>query len=516
MLREREFEVPGFQGKGNGGATGGVVDAPRSNSIFMDSEKLHEPQVDSRGDQDDERRPTMVVEEEGDIINGVETERGARAGEGRGRKRLVGALLVVAALAVGLVVVWFMAGSGATRKARVPVNGSAGNSNSSQQSEEGLTRQAIQELNSSGPGVTFNDGSVVRPQPSPGTNQTVTQSVANAPVTQLPPVINPNLSSTVDSARSSSTPTPASDSNSQASSVSKLVSGLERNNERSVRIGEDFVAGSGPPGKKASGSAGRVKDEDRRAATVALPSFGSMLPVRSLGAIYTLRSGGLVRFELTRDVKGKGWFIPQGTVLVGALRGSEYDRAFISLVGFIDSESGKFVKVTGDVLGPDGAAGIKGKRRKMSSGWSQALGKLGESALGIAGGVASSVGRRPVIIADAFGGVSSRMTNEFDGMLLNKDRNVFVEIAAGTSCYVMITELPEQIQGVDALAKLSGREVVNRADSDQRRESTGISEHELAELLQSGDPERIKSALSRMTPEMRRVAAAVLAQGDDR
>ena len=503
MLRERASDAHGYGVPGNGTGTAvDVADTRRPDSIFLDDSQA--PHVVS-GDEDEERRPEMVAEE-GDIIQGVESERGAQAG--RGRKRIVGALLGVVVLVVAVVVIWLMVGNGATRKAKVPVN--AGSSNSAQQSEEGMTRQAIQELNS-GPGVTFGDGSVARPQPSPVVEQVVTQSVSNQPVTQLPPTVNPNLSSTVDPARSSSSSSQASDSNSQSSSASKVVSGTERNNERSVHIGEDPIA----PAKRETTSPERTKKESS-AGALTLPSFGSMLPVRSLGVIYTLRSGGLARFELTRDVKGKGWFLPHGTVLVGALRGSEYDRAFISLVGFIDSESGRFIKLTGDVLGSDGGTGVRGKRRKMSSGWSKVLGKLGEASLSIAGSLASSVGRRPVIITDAFGGAGSRVTSEFDGVLLNKQRNVFVEVAAGTSCYVMITELPEAIQGVDVLAKFSGRDVESRADSDQRRDATGISEHELAELIQSGDPERIKLALPRMTPEMRCVAEAVMSQNDDR
>ncbi len=503
MLRERASDANGngFHGNGDGTAVD-VADTPRTDSFFLDDSQA--PHVVSVGEVE-ERRPEMVAEE-GDIIQGVESERGAQVG--RGRKRIVGALLGVVVLVVAVVVIWFMVGNGATRKAKVPVN--AGNSNSAQQSEEGMTRQAIQELNS-GPGVTLGDGSVARPQPTPSMEQPVTQSISSEPVTQLPPTVNPNLSSTVDPARSSNSSTQASESNSLSSSVSKVVSGFERNNERSVRIGEDLIA----PAKREATST-ESKNEESSAGAVAMPSFGSMLPVRSLGVIYTLRSGGLVRFELTRDVKGKGWFLPHGTVLVGALRGSEYDRAFISLIGFIDSGSGRFVKITGDVLGSDGGTGVRGKRRKMSSGWSKVLGKVGEASLSIAGSLASSVGRRPVIITDAFSGASSRVTSEFDGALHNKDRNVFVEVAAGTSCYVMITELPEAIQGVDALAKFSGRDVESRADSDQRRDATGISEHEMAELIQSGDPEQIKLALPRMTPEMRRVAEAVMGQGGDR
>lgn len=52
-----------------------------------------------------------------------------------------------------------------------------------------------------------------------------------------------------------------------------------------------------------------------------LPPFGQMLPVRTLGAIYTLRQGSLTRFELTRDSDGPGWSLPRGTVFVGTLRG---------------------------------------------------------------------------------------------------------------------------------------------------------------------------------------------------
>ena len=500
MLRERASDS-----NGNGNRTAvDVADMPRPDSIFLDDSQAA-PVVS--GDEVEERRPEMVAEE-GDIIEGVERERGAQAG--RGRKRIVGALLAVVILVLAVVVIWFMVGKGATRKAKVAVN-AGGNSTSAQQSEEGMTRQAIQEL-SYGPGVTFGDGTVARPQPSPAGEQLVTQSVSNEPVTQLPATVNPNLSSTVDPARSTNSSTQASDSNSQSSSVSRVVPGTERNNERSVRIGEDLVA----PVKREAANPERAKGEENSIGAVPLPSFGSMLPVRSLGVIYTLRSGGLVRFELTRDVKGEGWLLPHGTVLVGALRGSEYDRAFISLIGFIDSESGRFVKISGDVLGSDGGTGVRGKRRKMSSGWSRVLGKLGEASLSIAGSLASSVGRRPVIITDAFGGAGSRVTSEFDGVLLSKDRNVFVEVAAGTACYVMITELPEAIQGVDALAKFSGRDVESRADSDQRRDATGISEHELAELIQSGDSERIKLALPRMTPEMRRVAEAVMGQDGDR
>lgn len=495
MFRERDIN----QGNGdNGNGHMGVVESPHeSESVFVDDG----PEIVSAATHDEERdlRSPLVVNEEGDIAHGVETERGQKI-EGRGRKRAVGAMFVMALLVLGAIAAYFMVGNGSTKKARVPVNGAG--QNNSQQSDDVLTRQALDNVKT--PGVNV-DGATVRPQVTGTPEQS--QAITNEP-TQLPA----NFTATVGP--SPAVPQTSSDTQSQQSSqsstIAKAVAPSERNGERSVRIGEESTALSREPAKPDR------NDSDRTVrAGVAVPSFGSMLPVRSLGAIFTLRSGSLARFELTRDVKGKGWFLPHGTVLVGALRGAEFDRAFISLVGFIDNDSGKFVKVTGDVLGPDGGSGVKGKRRKMTSSWSKVLAKMGEAGLNIAGGLASSVGHRPVIISDAFGSVGYRVTNEFDGVLTNKDKNTFVEVGAGANCYVMITELPESIQGVDALSKFSGREVEDKADSDQRRDSTGMSERELAELMQSNDPEKVRAALPRMTPEMRRVAEAVLA-GDDK
>jgi hypothetical protein len=200
----------------------------------------------------------------------------------------------------------------------------------------------------------------------------------------------------------------------------------------------------------------------------------------------------------------------RGTVLVGALRGAEFDRAYVSLVGFIDGESGRFVKISGDLLGSDGGSGIRGKRRKVSGGWSRVLSKLGEAGLSVAGAFVGSIGRRPIVINDALGSYGGRVTGELDGVLLGRDRNSFVEVAAGSSGYMMITELPDSVKGVDALSRLSGEDVEERSNTEQPRKTTGISERELAELIQSGDREQIRNAMQRMTPEMRRVAEAVI------
>jgi len=495
MLREREINNE------NGDRAGQEVFESASSeaeSVFDHSKA--EPLSDERA-----HKPAVVVDESADMINEVERERGSKV-PGKGKRRIVGAILFLVVAVTGILSFWFISGSGATKKARVAVN----KTNGSSQTDDATTRQAIEEVNGNGAGVTLSDGTLIRPQASPTVSPTQ-NSTSTQPVTELPQTAT-NLSATVGQDRTSNTnsSTDAASGPGNSSVAKVLTSG--RNGERSVRIGEESVVARREPDSPKRSGDGSKRDE--KAGGVPVPSFGSMLPVRSLGVIYSLRSGALARFELTRDVSGKGWSLPHGTVLVGALRGSEYDRAYISLVGFIDADSGKFVQIGGNLLGSDGAEGVRGKRRKMSSNWSKAFKKLATAGLDIAGRAAGSIGNGPVIISDAYGQTAARFQSEFNGVLQNKDS--FIEIVAGTMCYVMITDLPERVQGVDALANLSRTDLEEKADSDQRRQATGISERELAELLQSGDPARIKAALPRMTADMRRVAEAVVAEGNER
>lgn len=150
--------------------------------------------------------------------------------------------------------------------------------------------------------------------------------------------------------------------------------------------------------EKTNAASAQVSMNNQRAArnesanfttTDATIPFGTLLPVRFLGAIYTLRaSGGLVRMELTRAINGKNYSYPAGTILVGMLRGSEYKRAFVSVVGLIDPKSDGLVKIEGEVMGNDGASGVIGKRRKVKGAWSRTLAGLreaGTTALGALG-----------------------------------------------------------------------------------------------------------------------------------
>lgn len=256
---------------------------------------------------------------------------------------------------------------------------------------------------------------------------------------------------------------------------------------------------------------------ENKTPTVVLPTFGSMLPVRTIGGLYTLRSGALMRLEVTRDMKGNGWSMKRGTILVGTSKGGEYDRAYVSIVGFIDPQSGKLVKLGGDVLGGDGGAGLKGKRRQLESGWARILGKVGTAALNVTGALVGGRGNGTVIISDglrtrAVNPVTDEISGVIGGGLDQKQRQGFVEVEAGTSGYVMVTDLPTAIKGAEASPDLNEETLAALTDVDAARSATGLSERELAELLADGSPEEIRAAMPRMTPEMRKIAVAVLGQ----
>lgn len=235
---------------------------------------------------------------------------------------------------------------------------------------------------------------------------------------------------------------------------------------------------------------------NRKEKAVILPSFGAMLPVRTLGAVYTLRNS-LARLELTRDIAGDGWALKKGTLLIAQQQGGAFDRAYVSITGFIDPTTNRFVKMTGEVLGSDGAPGLKGRRRQISGRWSRAFNRISNIAPGIAQAALARNGGTTVIVPA--GGVTSDLIGAGP---FSFDRREFVEVEAGASGYVMVTDLPDTSKGEDADPEkyLAGGE------------QGSLSDEELAKLLSEGAPQRIRAAMPRMTPDMRRVAA--LAIGD--
>jgi hypothetical protein len=239
---------------------------------------------------------------------------------------------------------------------------------------------------------------------------------------------------------------------------------------------------------------------------VNVPSFGTLLPVRFLGAVYTLQrgAGGLVRMELSRAVKKGEFSYPAGTIIVGRLRGSEYNRAFISAIGAIDPKTGKLVKFEGDILGVDGASGALGTRKSIKSWGARFLSGLRE-----VGGQAVNIlatrgnGRGGTIVLNGSGGLGGEMSRVVRG---DTQENSFVMVRAGTEAYVLITDLPaERRDGNDDFEKL--------ANSNDQIPGLNLTEPEMAEVLATDDPNKLRAALLKMSPELRALAIKAIEEG---
>ena len=252
--------------------------------------------------------------------------------------------------------------------------------------------------------------------------------------------------------------------------------------------------------------------------TVPLPPLGTMLPVRTLGTVFTLRADSYVRLELTRQVSGRGWSLPRGTEFYGLVRGAELEtgRAFVALIGFVDRDTNRLVRLDGSLLGGDGADGVRGRKHKLNSGWSGALKKVGAGIVDVLSAAAAGVGRRPVVISDVYGSAAPRVAapvaSEIGGVTSSGDTrgSGFVEVPAGTPGYILVTTVPQEIQGVDADVSSATPELRRLSDANAPRDGGQLSEQEVAELLTSGSPDEIRKALPRMTPGMRRVAESYL------
>lgn len=269
---------------------------------------------------------------------------------------------------------------------------------------------------------------------------------------------------------------------------------------RSVFFGRVIDKNPSPTNANAS-----VRNSISSSESINAPPFGTLLPVRLLGAIYTLRgAGGLVRMELTRGIKKGEFSYPAGTVIVGRLRGSEYNRAFISAFGAIDPQSGKLVKFEGEVLGIDGASGVKGERKSIKSWGARFLGALRET-----GGQVASVlaarggGRGGTIVLSGTTGLGGEVSSIVRG---DTQENSFVVLKAGIEAYVLITDLPGEQRGDDASE--------DERLADNKLPGINLSETEMAEILSTDDPNKIRAALLKMSPQFR--ALAIKAMEEDK
>jgi hypothetical protein len=234
-----------------------------------------------------------------------------------------------------------------------------------------------------------------------------------------------------------------------------------------------------------------------------LPPFGTLLPVRFLGAVFTLQSsGGLIRMELSRAVRSGGFSYPAGTVLVGRLRGSETNRAFISVFGAIDPKSGKLVKFEGDVLGTDGASGVVGQRKSVKSWGTRFLNALRETSGQAVNVLSSRGGRAGTIVLGGTGGVQDEVSSVIRG---NTGNDSFVVVKAGTPSYVLITDLPGE-QSDDSNEKI--------AETQNQLAGLNLSETEIAELLTTSDANKIRAAVLKMSPKERELAVKAIVEAE--
>lgn len=234
-----------------------------------------------------------------------------------------------------------------------------------------------------------------------------------------------------------------------------------------------------------------------------VPPFGTMLPVRTQGVIFTLRNNSYARLELTRDMAGNGWSLPKGTVLIGRTTGSEYDRAFVNVIGYIDPRENKLVTMAGDVLGSDGANGIPGKRMNVDrSSFKQTLGKVASGGLQVASSMAGALTGRGTLVIDGAGyRLMDPVNAQARGLINGSEKTTFVKVDAGQQAYVMVIDLPGRVEGADA----PGTEQLAR-----------LTDTEVMELILFGTAEEVRAAIPLMTEEQKQLAIRSRSQEKDR
>ena len=194
-----------------------------------------------------------------------------------------------------------------------------------------------------------------------------------------------------------------------------------------------------------------VEDAPRKGIT-----FGTLLPARLVSSVYTLRnSSSVVRLELTRQIEGEGYSYPAGTTVIGNIRGGESVRAFVTIVGLIDPASGELVKFGGELLGRDGASGIEGKRRRLTSQWARFFDGLKETASSVLSSVGALRSGGPVILSEPIRRGSEAMSEDLSTALLkNGKEDTFIEVPAGANGYVLVTDLPKNSSEMNAAVKV--------------------------------------------------------------
>ncbi len=210
--------------------------------------------------------------------------------------------------------------------------------------------------------------------------------------------------------------------------------------------------------------------------------------------------------ELSRSVRKGAFSYPAGTIIVGRLRGNEYNRAYITAIGAIDPKSGKLVKFEGEILGVDGASGVNGNRKSIKSWGARFLSGLREAGGQAVNVLAARGGRGGTVVLSGTGGLKGEVSSTVRG---DSKENSFVVVRAGTEAYVLITDLPVEQRGddnSDELEKLAG-------STGSQLPGINLSESEMAEILSTDDPNKIRAALLKMSPQFRALAIKAMEDG---
>lgn len=234
---------------------------------------------------------------------------------------------------------------------------------------------------------------------------------------------------------------------------------------------------------------GRVQPIEQENNVVPRPAFGTLLPVKILGRLHTLGTGGLARLELTRTVRGSWGELPRGTLLVGRVSGSESNRLFVSLLGYIDSRSNRLVTIGGDLQGKDGALGAEGEIKRIGSRWRKVFGELF--------GAAKEIGTAYLLGRTGGGGgtvINNGQLTKIPNSLDDKTAAKFVLVPAGAEGYIVINDLPPAVESDERLAGTTN----------------DLTDEEILKMIRTDAPSEVERIIPGLSPRGRQIARGTL------
>lgn len=216
--------------------------------------------------------------------------------------------------------------------------------------------------------------------------------------------------------------------------------------------------------------------------------FGTLLPVRTIGAVHTLLPSALARLELTQTVKGDGWTLPAGTIIVGQVSEGIGNRVSITPRGFLLND--QLYPIQGEISGTDGGVGLVGDRKTVGSKWYRSLLEVADRAqqsfnswlAGRNGGNITNI-QYPSV---------SQMVNANPGQNVN-----YVAVKPNATGYLLVTQLPSNQGTVGGVNNFNGGGGRQQGLNAIPSSIPGMSLDDVNNILASGDDRAIQNLLSR-------------------